>query len=86
VIREVIRLPTPADLSQESYLAAKALFGGGELPLMLIAAREELNPLVMWLWENHRVTSVLAVPAEILKHPNAWALVGHRRAVVCEGF
>lgn len=80
---KVLHLATPGHLSQCTYLEAAALIReAGDLPMMLVAARKEAEAMAEWLWENHRITAVMSVPAELLCDESAWALMGHNVAVV----
>lgn len=83
---EVLKLPTPADLSQVSLEFAIAMLKDkGDEPDRLCCAVDSFSETFSdWMWVQHRRICVSVVPSQILKHPQAWALAGYDHAVISE--
>lgn len=80
-----MRLPTPADLSETSFEAARAMLDPGELPYLIVCSHLQFHTDMMaWLWNNHRITSFQIIPAEILLSPHSWCLYGERNVVISD--
>jgi len=83
-IRAVLELPTPADLSQESFKwAAQMLKDKDDQPQTLCAAEEGISrEFIAWLWDHWRGVSYWTLPGSALLTPTSWVLQGHRFSVI----
>lgn len=82
--QEVLFLPVPSDLSQESFREAVKLLGD-DAPRVLGGSEEQITQeFADWLWERHRGVSVYFVPKQALKTEEHWWLEGYQRTVVSQ--